>query len=205
MGDLLGVISTVVGGGATGVVGIGLQLWDAKNKRDHELAESKNKRDHERAMLDAQNENSRVLRQMDIDNAAKLATISADSAQTLAMIDADNRALAADSANLQASMAADKPMYLDSEAQRGSKVFAFFMAIIDLMRGLIRPSATIYGLVLLTLLMYWMMDLHAQKTLVLTPEDAKAIANKIIDAALFIPSLTVTWWFGSRYIAKGGK
>jgi hypothetical protein len=79
------------------------------------------------------------------------------------------------------------------------------MAIIDLMRGLIRPSATIYGLVLLTLLMYWMMDLHAQKTLVLTTDDAKAIANKIIDAALFIPSLTVTWWFGSRYIAKGGK
>ena len=190
MGDLTGILSSVLSGGVTGVVGLGMQMLDAKNKRNHDLL-----------VLREQNENAKQLRQMDIDNAAKLAAISADSAETLATIDAESRAMAAASADLQASYSNDRATYF----QPGQGKFAsVLMAAVDMFRGTIRPATTVYGLVLLTILMMWVMDLYSQKLLTLTPEDAKSLAGQIIDAALFIPSLTVTCWFGSRYIAKSG-
>jgi hypothetical protein len=188
MGELAGILSNGLTGGLAGLAGIGLELWGASDKRKHELA-----------MLEAQNENARHLRQMDIDNAAKLATITTDSAEVLANIDAEKRADEAASEDLRASFEHDKSTYYKPGMGR---VIGFFMGAIDVFRGSIRPGATTYGLVLLGVLLFWVIDLHSSKTIVMTPQDIKALGDKVFDTALSLTVMMCTWWFGSRALNK---
>lgn len=192
LGSLLGSIFTgVAGGGVTGVIGVGMQMLAAKSQRAHDLA-----------VLKAQNEQAKTLRQMDIDNAEKLAAAAQASAEKLAIVEAEQRAAEVLGANFRASHESDQARYLASEAQQSSRLARVLMAVVDFSRGMMRPAATAYSLVLLTILTFWMMDMYAQQKLPMTPAEASSLGREVLTAAIYIPTTCIVWWFGRQAAAK---
>jgi hypothetical protein len=189
MGDLIGMATNAsLVGGLGGLISVGLQFLDAKSKRDHELA-----------VLEKQNQNAKELREMDIANAAKLANIEADTKQTLAMIDAQARADEANSADLRSSRDADKPTHFQVE-QTGWVLAA--MTFVDFCRGMVRPLATGYLLVLYTFMLFWVFDMYSQKVFVITSAQAFDFSLAIFQLGLAGVSGVLVFYFNVRTMGK---
>jgi hypothetical protein len=110
----------------------------------------------------------------------------------------------ADQESLQASLTADKATYLTDDLQRSlparyKGVIGILMAFVDFIRGLTRPGITLYMCVLTTLIWLEMNSLITKyQQQVLTPEDAGKIIMLIVDGVIYLTSMCVGWWFGSR-------
>lgn len=179
---LLGtLISGVLSGGATGLLGVLLQRWfDLRSKaQDLEIL----KLQHEQALALARIESER-------------AAIRADADMYAADRAAEAREAAADAQALAASYGADRATYLDPAAQRRSAFARAGFALVDIVRGLIRPILTAYLVVLCTWMFLWARELAGEQPL--TPADALNIIGQIIATILYLTTACVLWWFGSR-------
>lgn len=110
----------------------------------------------------------------------------------------------ADQESLQASLSADKATYLTAELQEDlpTKYKGFIcilMAFVDFIRGLTRPGITLYMCVLTTIIWIEMNSLIVKyQQQVLSPDDAGKIIVLIVDGIIYLTSMCVGWWFGSR-------
>lgn len=175
------LISGVLSGGATGLLGVLLQRWFDLKSRDRDLT-----------MLQLQHQQALALAQIESERARMRA--DAD----LAMADRAAEALEAqaDSRSMVASYEADRATYLDAASQRGSRLARWCFTLVDTVRGLIRPVLTAYLVVLATWMFLWARDLAGSTAL--TPAEALNLIGQIVATLLYLTTACVLWWFGSR-------
>lgn len=192
------IIETLIGGiaggglgGITGLFGAGLQLWGESAKRRHELE-----------ILRERNQQVIALKAADDAQQIKLAEMSAAAQERMADIQADVRVNELASSDYAASMASDKATYLDASAQQGSRVARWLMAIVDFLRGIIRPGATAYALALNGALLWWLFDMVERSRITLSADLTNRLVVEIIFGTTYLISTCVTWWFGVRPAAR---
>ena len=112
-------------------------------------------------------------------------------------------------ATLQASYAHDRASYFTPFAGVIEKYpwlgipFAVLFALVDLLRGLIRPSMTVYLVVLVTIM--YLQSLHileAQGYAGLDSDAAMIFISRLIDLVVYLTATVAAWWFGDRTIHK---
>lgn len=180
------VLTGVMSGGATGLIGIALQQWGDIKKRSHDLE-----------VLKQQHLQTKELKELDNARDLQLATVGAESAETLANIQAMSRVEEMNSEDYRASINADRATYLSPEAQKHWFVIVM-MGVVDFFRGMIRPGATIYSLVLLTLLLFWVHDMWSRSLITISPTDANRLALEVVTTVTYLVTTLTTWWFGRR-------
>lgn len=188
MFDLLGMlVSGVLSGGATGLIGVGIQRWfDFKNRQQ----------DIEIVKLNLAN--TVELSKLESDRAR----INADVALHEADAQLEARITEAENESMQASFAADSAQYLDKAAQRKkgwvANLVMLMMATVDFTRGMLRPGMTIYLCVLVTMMFMWVKQLAGQYGLVMSAEQVIGLVTQIIATVLYVFTTITLWWFGSR-------
>lgn len=194
MGEIItAIFSSVVTGGATGLLGVLFQRYfDYKGKQqDLELVR-------------INNEHARLLAQMDVDKANRAAEATENIAETQAdaqvrgaELDAQARADEAAARSYIASIDADRATYLDPKVQSRSKFARAMMTIVDSVRGLIRPLLTVYLVVLVTFMYNWASNLAGTEHGI-NAADAGALVKTIVNTLLYLVTTVVVWWFGVR-------
>ena len=178
------IFSSVVGGGVTGILGVVVQrIADYKNKQlDLQLVTLKNS--HEITMREVDAE---IMRE-EWAARTKIAVTEAEAKE--------------DVAESQAFAASFNEPERYSESSKHSLGQAWVMVILDAIRGLVRPTLTIY-LCALTTFIYLhsknLLDLHGVN---MTPDQAVKQANLIIGTVLYLTTTCVLWWFGTRNKTK---
>lgn len=180
------VLSGVLSGGATGLIGIAIQQWGDHKKRTHDLD-----------VLKQQHAQTIELKTLEGNQAEKMAQMGAESAERMAEIQAAARADEAASADYRASMDNDTTRYLPAGAKLNPFVVVM-LGIVDFMRGIIRPGITIYCMVLLTMLLFWVHDMWTRSLLPMTGDDTKKLAMEIVTTTTYLVVTTTVWWFGRR-------
>jgi hypothetical protein len=118
-------------------------------------------------------------------------------------------------ATLQASYAHDRATYFTPFAGVIEKYpwlgipFAILFALIDALRGLIRPSMTVYMVILVTVMyLQGVRLLEAQGYEAIATDSAMIFVHRLIDLVIYLTATIMAWWFGDRTIhkrlAKGG-
>jgi len=102
---------------------------------------------------------------------------------------------------LNASIAADRATYSEKIVDKmggGAAVVGFLLALVDVIRGLVRPAITLYFVYFVAKL--WAdvkVDILAKiKTVGETM--GVMLTVRVVDAALFLALTAVGWWFGTR-------
>lgn len=195
---LLGIISSVVAGGATGLLGVALQQFFAFQNKKLDLQVVK--MNHENALKLADKETERARLRADADK--EIADRGARARELEASEDARARDIEAASRSLLASYEQDRASYLEKGAQLGkgwpSKVAMLAMALVDTARGLLRPGLTIHLTVIVTLMFLQMLALLEAMGHQWSAEELVPIVKMIVNTVLYCWTTCVVWWFGSR-------
>lgn len=193
-----GLLSSVMSGGATGLLGILIQrFFDAKSKsQDIEVIALNHK-------------NALDLKEMEIKTVARewegreaVAQREAEGVAAQAQADEHAREVEADSANYGRSIDNDKATYSAPDAQKKNKWLAMMMGSVDFIRGITRPALTMYLVVLTHIMFNWARQIAAEKGVTLTAVEVKEIIMTIITTLLYLATVAVVWWFGTRPPAR---
>lgn len=198
---MLTLITTLLGGvlsgGATGLLGVLLQrFFDLKHKQQEvEIIKLNLANSIELSRM----ENERAQIRADADRAT--AQIQADGAYAVAEQDTIAREAEADSRNLQAAFDADKSTYLlpAAQLQKGfwGTVITMLMAMVDFMRGALRPLLTGYLAILTTYIFVWAADL-TKASGGLSQEQVNHIVVLVITNVLYLSTVSTLFWYGTR-------
>lgn len=180
--DILGAVTSILGGGITGLAGTVIQsVYTYKSKQlDIDLEKTKAANEIVERKLDAE-----IMAQ---EWAAKtqVATITAQS-------ETDK----ADAAALAASY--NEPAQY-SEKTLLTHAQNWVMVFLDALRAIIRPGLTIY-LCAVTTMIY----IQTRSLITGNPTDSFALLEKLVDTILYLTTTCILWWFGSRNKTKGAK
>ncbi|MDL2342459.1 MAG: hypothetical protein QFB87_05280 [Patescibacteria group bacterium] len=166
-------------GGVFGILGAlfkhGIEVWQAKQQADKEIALAQEDNRHEEVMADKQKE----LIQLEAQNGIALAEVNRAK-------ETDVAAYAA----LGSSFDADKATYSDDKT-------SIWMVAVDFVRGMTRPGLTLmFSIALITFtVMIWGM---LPKEVVITPDFLKSTFYRLVDALIFLATSAVGWWFAAR-------
>ncbi len=174
------LISGVLSGGATGLLGVIIQRFFDLKTKDRDLTMLKLQ--HEQALALAQIEAASAQRRAEADEFA------ADRAAQAREMEADGRSMVA-------SFEHDQAQYLEKSAQ-SNKWVVFAFTLVDTIRGLIRPIITTYLVVLTTMMFIWAKELAGDNAL--SQDQALTIIGQIVATILYLASACTLWWFGSR-------
>lgn len=181
MFEILGTLLTgVLSGGATGLIGVLIQRYFDHKSKAQDLEQLR----------------------MQLDNAKELARIEGERSTRVAEIDMEARFAEADASVMQASFAHDAASYLAPDAQRrkgwvGATV-TLLLGLVDFMRGILRPGMTAYLCWLTTIMFFWVRELAVQHGLTLTAEQVMSLMVQIIATILYVFTTCALWWFGAR-------
>ena len=171
---LFGLFSSILSGGATGLIGIIIQrIADYKNKQ-LDMQEKVAQRAHEMALTTAEWQ-------------GKL---------TVAKEQGDAARDVADSGALAASYQGAFERFASWDMKREPWYFKMWMVALDFARGIVRPALTVYLCVLTTLIYFQAKGLVAAEDL--TAEDALKLQVRIVETILYLTTTCVLWWFGTR-------
>jgi hypothetical protein len=182
--NILDGITSILGGGITGIIGSAVSSVYAYKSKQLDVQLQKDKYTSEIAMKEA----DAKISQMEWAARTQVADITASAAVETE----DSRAFAA-------AQAAEPQKYASGALTAGQN---WLMVVLDLFRGIIRPSLTVY-LSVLTTVIYW----QARQMLGagFSAEQAAGLVAKIIDTVLYLTSTVVLFWFGTRVHDKKGK
>ena len=178
MFDILGAL---VSGGATGIIGAVVnRVFDYKTEK---------LRIHQKIM-----DNKHDLAMLELETTGKLriAETEAEGELAVAREEAGAKIAEAQHKALSASLEADGRKY-------SSNGDSFLFVLIDVLRGLIRPAATIYYSVIMTLVamkLYQLLDSTGINLLM--GEDIFALLKEVILLLIYMTSTVTLWWFGTR-------
>ncbi len=188
------IISGVLGGGATGLLGVLLQrFFDFKSKQqDIEVI----KLNHANALALAQAESERWARRAEAD-------------ERIAEQDTLARETEADARSLVASYEHDRATYMDQGAQRrkgwvGAAV-TLMMGIVDFTRGVLRPGLTVYLTIIVTLMFRELMLMLGARGYVFDNGEIVKLLAQIVATLLYCFTTCVVWWFGTRPPKRRGE
>ena len=178
------LFTSILSGGATGLLGILVQRWaDLKNK-EIDLKASRERMAHERE-----------LRQIDLDLMAE-----EWAARTrVAQIEVHGKEAVAESHAFAASF--QEPVRFSGAAKSIGQGWALIG--LDFLRALVRPGLTVYLCVLTTLVYVQARELLGGVGVELT--QASDLMRMIIGNILYLTTTCVLWWFGTRNHQKPPK
>jgi hypothetical protein len=185
------VVTGVLSGGATGLIGLAVQQWGEASKRKSDL--------------EVLRENNKLTLQLSAQEAAhklETAKVDAASAERLAELEAMARADSNASSDYRAAVKSDKATYLDKGAQAKSRFATWLMAIVDFCRGMTRPGVTWYATVLQGYLVYWLMDMISRSSISMTSDLQNKLVSEIIGTTSYIVTTSIVFWFGGRPIGR---
>ncbi len=191
LSSILALLGTVLGGGATGLLGVLVQRYfDAKNKsQDLQILAANHA--HEQAMARIESERTAF----EWESREKIAKADAEAEMTASENIAQARTQVA-------SYSADKATYLTAGLKLGKGRAATFirvmLACVDALRGVMRPG--------LTLALTWMTwevyrDLYAQvvlRSLDLPATVTTDLVLQVVQTIMYLATVAVVWWFGTR-------
>lgn len=186
--ELIGnIFTSSLAGGATGIIGVIIQKWFEVKKTQNDLELAK-----------LQIAAAREQRKMDQAHEVDMAKLGAESAERRAQIEASQKEAEIAERSYQVSMEqSDKATYQPSVAGAGPLVRGM-MGLVDFLRGIIRPGATIYLLWLLTVVFWWVQELYNKAGVQMTPAEIKQLANDCVGTIFYLAVSTLMWWFGLR-------
>lgn len=88
---------------------------------------------------------------------------------------------------------------LYSESTIGERATGWVGNFLALVRGLVRPVATVYAMALLTLLSVWVFRLALGYGITLSAAQVYALMMDLINTITFLSVTILLWWFGVRY------
>lgn len=198
MTAILAILSSVISGGATGLLGILLQRFFEYKKQQLDLQVVQ--LNHANALALAQMETDRARLRAEADK--EIADRGADAREHAADQDLAARQVEAESRTLLASFEQDRASYLEKGAQLGkgwpAKAALLAMALVDTARGLLRPGLTVHLTVIVTLMFSQMLVMLKLVGHDWTSEDLVPIVKMIVNTILYCWTTCVVWWFGSR-------
>lgn len=185
--DLIGGgLAAILSGGATGLLGIGLQRLFDHWKLKQELDQMREKHAHEQKMreIDVQ------LMKEEWAQRVRVAQVEGETAREVA----DSQAFAA-------SFQTEPKRY--SEGVKVGKAGAFLLVLADVLRAIVRPGLTVY-------LAWISTEIYnaSQAILAMGDLDGKTLAGlhqQIVLTLLYLFVTCVTWWFGTRNKAPQPK
>jgi hypothetical protein len=186
--DLGSLIGNVASGGILGAVGGiaqgALQMWQAKQAADHE---------REMRVIDHAHEASRWSHDLEI------AKFESEAKTKLAEIDSETKKSLADTQALADSFTADKRTFATDEVVGK---FPTLFALVDFVRGIIRPWITLYLDFVLTILCGWVTyEVIHYFPQVLTQGNTMAdVFKSLVEAIIFMSTTSTMWWFAARGI-----
>ena len=186
--EILGTIFTsVLGGGATGLLGSIIQRYfDAKKaKNDLEVV---------KVQLAAAQET----RRMELEQQERMAAKAADVQALQAQLEAAARQAEAEERSYQASLGSDKATYSTPEAQSQSRLVRWIMGVVDGVRGLMRPGITGYTLYMLSAVFWWVQTQYSRAGVAMTGAELHDLALQCVGTIFYLATTTVVWWFGVR-------
>lgn len=192
LGVFTGGISSIIAGGATGLLGILAQRFFDWKSRQLEIQETKQKQAHEIAVIEA---NGKLMAQ---EYAAK---------SQIAQVEAEGRSDVAASASFAASFKAEPARYAEGTRPKGvwGNMGWFLMVLIDFIRGIVRPALTVYLCALTTLIYFQAQAIMDRYGMVIEAKDAFILVVRIIETILYLTTTCLLWWFGTRNTSQPPK
>ncbi|MES9830481.1 MAG: hypothetical protein ABW201_19685 [Candidatus Thiodiazotropha sp.] len=188
--EIVGIVGSAASGGLLGLAGTGIQAllkyYEVREERKTQIAL------RELDIKEIEAERQLAIQQAEID----LDKIREQSAGDLAIME---ERVAGEV--MTASYEADRASYSLESVQRLTGVWknlaGFSLAVVDVVRGMMRPFITLYTLGLLTAI-GWLMYRAAKGVIPEMP----ALWLEIVQAVILLATTSVTWWFGSRQMRR---
>lgn len=163
-------LGAIASGGITGLIGSGISIFG-------EIKKQKMIYEHEESMEGLKQDGMRL--QMDIIAKQAEASINLSEMESFTQ-----------------SQKNDAASYSKGQELTGGQ--KWLMVIVDFLRGMIRPSMTIYMTILTTLIYMQVMDLVDGLEGVLDQNLAVQLSQQVILVILYITTTVILWWFGTR-------
>lgn len=188
--EIVGIVGTAASGGLLGLAGTGIQAllkyFEVREERKTEIAL------RELDIKEIEAERLLAIQQAEID----LNKIREQSAGDLAIME---ERVAGEV--MTASYDADRASYSHESVQYltgfWKNLAGFLLAVVDVVRGMMRPLITLYTLGLLTAIGW--LTYRATKGAI--PE-MPTLWLEIVQAVILLSTTSVTWWFGSRQLRR---
>jgi len=187
MGIVETFFSSILSGGATGLIGIIIQRWaDYKNKK-LDIEASRERFSHERDM-----------RKVD----AEIMAQEWAARTKVAEIEVAGKIDVADSEAFAASF--NEPVRY-SDGVKPTAGQGWMLIVLDFIRGIVRPGLTVYLCVLTTLIYLHARTLIGKEGAILSSDQAVDLVKLIVGTVLYLATTCVLWWFGTRNKQKPPK
>lgn len=182
--SLLGTIfGSIFAGGATGLLGLFLQKYFDIQAKKLENEHSLKSTELELALMDKKLQ----LANLETEGKVKVAQLQTDAAIGVE----EQKAFAQ-------SIAADRATYLTPEVAKGDRFATAILAVLELLRGLVRPVLTL-ALTYMSWLLYEQTDaLMKMQGLEIKGELLQSQLLLISSTILYLTTTVVCWWFGLR-------
>lgn len=180
---ILGAIGSAASGGILGLFGTGIKMW-----ADHKAEQAKQAFELQMRKLDQE--------EMTLEHSLKMKEVEAKANRDIAIANQNRMATEAQAAAdvEQGEMALVQSSYAMDKATYGG-------GFVDAIRGLMRPTLTLYFAILMAIIAYQLMQLNNGQWLDVS--EAQAMLRDVVNACIFLATTAVTWWFGSRPIKRG--
>ncbi|MEW8026075.1 MAG: hypothetical protein AB2798_13390 [Candidatus Thiodiazotropha endolucinida] len=188
--EIVGIVGSAASGGLLGLAGTGIQAllkyFEVREERKTQIAL------RELDIREIEAERQLAIQQAEID----LDKIREQSAGDLAIMEERVAGKV-----MTASYEADRAAYSLESVQHLTGIWknlaGFFLAVVDVVRGLMRPLITIYSLWLLSAI-GWLLYTAADGVIPEMP----ALWLEVVQAVILLATTSVTWWFGSRQLRR---
>lgn len=185
------MVESIVGliaGPIVGAIGGVVNQYMAYKVKGLEIKDNANKRAHDKEMAALQFAREKAITSLEIAGRERQTIVEGEI--DIAKIDLSNLGLA---------IGADKAAYLDPEAQKRSPWIAGLMAVVDFIRGLIRPLLTAflaYGVWRMTKALIAIAQ--SGNDGVIDPAVAGDLLRYTVIAVLQLAAVAIGYWYGSR-------
>ena len=180
--SLFGAIGSAVSGGFLGLFGTGVKMY-----ADHKAQQAKQLFQLKMRELDQA--------EMTLEHQLHMKEVEAEANRDIAVA-TQNRLSTEAQAQADIEQAEIQLIQRSHESDRASYGGGF----VDAIRGLMRPTLTLYFAVLMALIAYQLFSISNEMIGGVT---AQNMLIEVINACIFLATTSVTWWFGSRPIKRG--
>lgn len=171
-------ISAILSGGVTGLIGSAITAYS-------EIKKQKLQFQHDEKMEELS------LQMTKLETEAQFKIVEVETAGKVDVADADA---------LAKSYEADKATYTIGTP---GKIVGFFLGMVDVLRGSVRPIITYYFVGLISVIFFRFFWKYAEAGV--TVAAVEEILGRIVTVVLYVGTTCILWWFGTRNKAFNGK
>ena len=187
---ILGIFGSAAGGGLLGLIGTAFKGWQEIKDRQNERLHLERMREQDLAEI-----------QLEHDLAIKQTETEFEGMATLKNIEREISHDISAAKNLSDSYKHDKATYSQIALKKLSGFYAgfagFFLVLVDVLRGVMRPGITAYLLIIESYIAWYLYQLVLSLNLI-TGDNAMELLTQVVLSIVFLTSTSITWWFGSR-------